>query len=396
MDTVKVQWQAALGQWQVTDSHGQHFDLEQWAQTLPDLTSVRMVLSAANYSVHWLSLVGVSQRHLAKILPFALEESLIEDIGHYHILPAGSVNKRFRAYVVAKELITQLLEACQLHHLVLTELVPETALLGRQTLCVRAAQGWLFNWPGLFEGYVPDGALTSVLESVLADDVQIEQLQVQSDSLDQINLFKTQLDTGFPGQIKQIESQVLPDIAVLEIPAKASNLLSGQFQLRQIKKDQPKAWWRPVVAMAAVWLLLWTVSLYADLHRTQNQAKEVHSQSLALYKQLFPGERIRSLERQFKEKLSGESTTTAGSFLTNSHALAQAYQAQNLQGKVELLSLRFNDRLQETTLEVKAASLSELQALRQALENAGLKAEIASATNDKDGVKGRVRIGGAA
>ena len=49
--------------------------LEQWAQEQPDLTSVRFILSAQNYSVHWVNLPGISSRHLAKALPFALEES---------------------------------------------------------------------------------------------------------------------------------------------------------------------------------------------------------------------------------------------------------------------------------------------------------------------------------
>ena len=56
--------------------------------------------------------------------------------------------------------------------------------------------------------------------------------------------------------------------------------------------------------------------------------------------------------------------------------------------------MRFNDRLQELTIEVHASDLNELQKLRQALETAGIQAEIANATNDKDGVKGRLRIGG--
>jgi len=34
--------------------------------------------------------------------------------------------------------------------------------------------------------------------------------------------------------------------------------------------------------------------------------------------------------------------------------------------------------------------------LKQALEQEGLLAEVASATNDKDGVKGRLKIGAAA
>lgn len=394
METVKVQWHSLKNQWLVTTANQQELPFAQWAEQLPDLTQVRMVLSALNYSAHWLSLVGVSQRHLAKVLPFALEESLIEDIHHYAIVPAGVANKRFRAYVVANELLEQLLETCDLHHVRVQELIPETALFGKEFLCVRSAQGWLFNWPGVFEGFVGDSALTPILESLSEGEHQLDTITIKAASLDQINLFKTLLETSFVGQVEQLNSEVIAPDTPFEIPTKAINLLTGKYQQRTPKENKPAVWWKPVAGLAAAWLLLWTVGLYTEVSTLKQQAHEVRGQSLALYKQLFPGERIRALERQFQEKLSGGSSTSATGFASNTYTLAQVYAQQNLKEKVELLSLRYNERMAETTLEIKAKSLAELQALRQALEESGLTAEIASATNDKDGVKGRVRIAG--
>ena len=44
-------------------------------------------------------------------------------------------------------------------------------------------------------------------------------------------------------------------------------------------------------------------------------------------------------------------------------------------------------------VEVKATNLNDVQALRQALEKQGLEAEVASASNEKNGVKGRLKVG---
>ena len=130
------------------------------------------------------------------------------------------------------------------------------------------------------------------------------------------------------------------------------------------------------------------------MQRLQQQSSEVRQQTISLYQQLFPGERVRALERQIREKLSGDSGGSDTGFLSATHTLARVYQQQNLQQQVQLTSLRFNDRLQELMVEVQAKGLNDLQVLRQALEQAGLSAEIASATNDNNGVKGRIRIGG--
>ena len=79
--TIKVQWNAISGRWTVTafdqtatESSPVVHSLANWAETQADLTPVRLVLSACNYATHWVSLPGVSNRHLARALPYALEE----------------------------------------------------------------------------------------------------------------------------------------------------------------------------------------------------------------------------------------------------------------------------------------------------------------------------------
>ena len=396
METVKVQWNTLTGDWLVSSVNGgQAQTIEEWAETLPDLTKVRMILSATNYVVHWLALPGVSSRQVKTAMPFALEELLIEDIGNYLIVPSGQANKRYRAYVVANELIERLLEICELHHIVLTDLIPETWLLNedhKRNLIIRNEQGCFISLPGVFEGFVSDVALTPVLESIFSADTTYELIELQAHSLDPLQLLETTLETGFPDKIQSIQKELLPSEAP-SISSKAFSFLVGQFQV-QSKEEKPKAWWRPLIAMAATLLIIWTVMLYSEVNTLKKQSDQVRQESIALYKQLFPGERIRALERQFREKLNGESSVESVGFLNSTNKLAKAYKQQSLDKKVRLNSMRFNDRLQELTIEVHASDLNELQKLRQALETAGIQAEIANATNDKDGVKGRLRIGG--
>ncbi len=396
METVKVRWQARTGEWMVyTASDWQA--LSRWATELPDLTPVRLVLAATDYACHWLSLPGVSQRHLARALPFALEESLIGDVLEYLIVPAGSADKKIRAYVVANEQIERLLDACELHHLQVHEVIPETSLLQQELLMQRSDAGWLMNLPGVFEGFVSDAALTPVLESLFdLQAVTLPALTIRAGQLDQAQLLKTTLETSFPGQIADIRCEPANTQALPLIPARPCNLLTGRFQVKLPQEQKPAPWWTVLAGMAAVWIVIWTLGLFLDVQRLQSQASQVQQQTVSLYQRLFPGERVRALERQIREKINGGSSTDDTGFLSATHILAKVYQQESLQKQVQLTSLRFNDRLQELMVEVQASGLNELQVLRQALEQAGLKAEIASATNDNNGVKGRIRIGGQA
>lgn len=407
METIKIQWLSSQGEWLVESLNAENTSgqtLGQWAENQPDLTSVRLILSAANYSVHWVSMPGVNNRHLARALPFALEEALIEDVAHYLIVPSGQANKKVRAYAVASELIERLLEECEHHHLKVHDLIPETRLLPDRNLICRSVfnhhqDAWLINLPGVFEGWVKETALTPVLESVLPG-IEKEQLSIWAASLDQAKLLKTNIETGFIDSFEEIELIATDGEQQLQaaLTEKYTSLLTGAFEKREHKENKPAAWWRPLLAMSAVWLVLVAIYLLAENRLLSAQERMVRQASINLYKQLFPGERVRAngLERQFKEKLSSGSSGSQKGFLNLVNVTAQTYADKRLQEKLQLQSIRFNERLQELIVEVKAKSLNELQTLKQALEAQGIDAEVSSASNDETGVKGRLKIGGEA
>ena len=404
METIKVQWQTDSSQWLCSPLDGNRWQpLAQWAADVADLTQVRLILSPVNYATHWVSLPGVGARHLARALPFALEEALVEDVGQYLIVPAGQVNKKTRAYALTADLIERLLEECDMHHLQVRELIPQTQLLSGDNQFLRTdlnnVPGWSISLAGRFEGWVPDVAMTAVLDSLFDDEQEtLAQLIISAPALDQAALVKTTLETGFPGKITNIDCRVSDgsEEAKQRLSGKLTNLLTGQFQVKEDDRQKVAAWWRPLAGMAAVWLVLATSWLFIDQISTRKKADQVYTETLNLYKDLFPGERVRVLDRQIREKISGNDSGPSDGFLAPITVLARVYSAQGLQKQVQVMSLRFNDRMQEITLEVQAASMNELQTLKAALEKEGLSAEVASATNDKDGVKGRIRIGGAA
>jgi len=400
MDTKKVQWDAAQGHWLIGDLHQNLTSdgrlLANWADEQADLSQVRLVLAAQNYSTHWLMMPGVSGRNLAKALPFALEESLIDDVEDYLIVPAGKQDKHVRAYAVAKDLVERLIQECELHHVQVRELIPESQLLPKQDLMRRFADGWQIILPGTFEGWVQDTALTPILEDILQDH-KSEKLDIWAPALDQAQLLKTNLDTGFDGSFAAIDISATDGNQHVEanLDAKHANLLVGDFQVREIKEDKPAAWWRSIAALAAVWLVFSAVYLFIDNSALAQKEKQVRQASVDLYKKLFPGERVRSLDRQLREKLAGGGSESSDGFISLINTTSRIYAAKGLQKSVKLQSIRFNDRLNELVVEVKAGKLGELQTFKQALEQEGLTAEVASATNDKDGVKGRLKIGGA-
>ena len=400
MITARVEWLATSSQWFISPwQPEQGFlapqPLTQWAAEQPDLSSVRLLLSGQNYSAHWVSLPGVSKRHLPRALPFALEVQLISHPEDYLIVTGQVHDKRQCAYAMQQQQLDDLVQACQLHHLRISELIPETELFADGNQLVRWQQGWLWSWPGRFEGWVSDMALNAVLESQLFEGGDTP-LFILADTMDQAQLLKTTLESGYSDALGEIETRIAATEAALQrsLDKKHTNLLAGLYGVSASNEKRPPAWWRPLAGLAASVTVLLVATVMVENHQLSQREKLVRNEANQLYRSLFPGERIRSLERQFREKLKG-GTGGGGSdgFVALVNQTAQVYAQGNHSKSLELQSMRFSDRDKQLTLEVTAAELSQLQSFRQALESAGLQAEVATASNDAKGVKGRLKVG---
>ena len=195
-NAIRVQWHATLGQWTV-HTNQEVKSLEEWADTLPELTAVTLQLSASNYVAHWVSLPGIKARMVNRAMPYALEELILGDLNDFTVLTSGSYKTYHRAYVVANDITERLLDLCDLHHVRVQALVPETAALPLISSIQYDAGDWLIQLPGRFEGRVPEGAIAAVLESVLAD-FTADELIIVGNNLDQANLLKTSIENGYP------------------------------------------------------------------------------------------------------------------------------------------------------------------------------------------------------
>lgn len=70
------------------------------------------------------------------------------------------------------------------------------------------------------------------------------------------------------------------------------------------------------------------------------------------------------------------------------------FEGSNQKNKIEWQSLRFNERQNLLVIDLTAQTIADIQAFKSAMEADGLVVEIASATNENNKVKGRIRIGG--
>jgi len=385
-----VEWQADQGLWLIySGSVDTARNLEDWAQEQAELSAVSLQLSSRNYATHWVSLPGVKGRNLARALPFALEETLIGDIADYTVIPGASIKGSHKAYVIETDLIDRLIELLTLHHVRLTSLVPETATLDTNQM-IRHSDGWLIVVDPVFEGLVPEAAVSTVFDT-LTETGSLGAFSLVTATIDEGNLIKTTLSSGYADAFEALTvSTALP----LRRESKV-NLLQGRV-IAAHQEQRPAAWWRGIVSYAAVFTLAACGYLLVANYQLNHKVAEVTDNSRNLYKQWFPGESASNFEARFRRKLrSGDDTTSGTGFdavmVNVAHAWSEASKAS-----VEVQSIRYSERMGEFLLDVTAKEQGDLQAFKQAIEGRGLTAEISSATADKGAIKGRVKVSGGA
>lgn len=412
MNMVKVFWHRQFAQWQVAEFDQQAgfsapISFSKWGASLADLTPVIMILAAENYTCQWLSLPGVNARHLNKALPFALEENLIEDVDLFHIVAAEKANKhQHKVYAVKRELLENLIESCELHHVRLEKLIPETALIPDNCLVYSERHNdvggqksgqWLFKLAAQSEGVVLDAMLPTVFDHEFSELEKSIELSIFNTELDSPKLIKTQLESSYTEAFSQIQLQLKSqtDLINQELNDKNINLLQGELKVAEPKKDKVDVWWQVLPVLASVWLLSFAIMFILDSSQLENKQKEVRNETVKLYKQLFPGERVQSLKRQIDEKLNnGKGAAVNSGFIPLLHSSVSALQDGKLKAAVNWQSFRYNSRQAQLQVELTASDLALLQAYKAALEGQGMVVEISSAVNEGQLVKGRLKISG--
>ena len=407
METVNIRWNVELETWFVAELEQQieqeseankWLSFDDWASEQADLSAFRFILSGENYVCRWLTLPGVQPRHLNKALPFALEESFIEDISKYHIVTAGKVGKfTHQIYCGKTDTFERLMEACALHHIQLRQLIPETSLIPSNCL-LHYGDFWLVNILEVGEAKIHQSALIAYLEAVCADlgDRVIESLTIIDKNLDAANLLKMQVETSFSNTFKAIEVQHggFEQIRKKSLDKSCRDLLTAQFRPAEIKVDKPAQWWRSAALLAACWALFSFTQTVMENKQLIEQERQVKEATANLYKELFPGERIRFIERQISTKIKdGGKKNTAG-FMILLYKTSTVYQQINQQKQIEWKSVKFNDRQNLLVIDLTAKTIADIQQFKSAMEADNLKVEIASATNENNQVKGRIKIGG--
>lgn len=326
--------------------------------------SVDLVVSVSCARLTHVSLSRKQARHLQRVLPYLLEEQLLDNPDDLWFVSRKGSGDDYQVSAVRRELITSLkqwageagahLASLQVDADCLQAMLPLTADLGngQQLLLIDREQGL-----------------------VIDEDQQEAFAPLLGDSLD---------------QACQVDLQTLFD----DLRHRhGQELLTGPYAARQSRRENALLGpWRPVAYLAAAVFLVAVVAIWVQQWRYQQAADAALAQAQQRYEQLFPGDKATSaLNRQFQGRLArlgGGSDGGGAAFFPMLAPVAQVLRDM----KVEPKRLQYDQRQNVLLLDVGAKDYAQLEALQNAIKKQGGNASIANYRNGAQGVSARIKV----
>lgn len=347
-------------------------------QTPPSDT--RVVALAPAEAVAW-HRVDLPARRLAEqrqAVPYALEDRLAQPVEQLHFALGVRDGGQVEVVVVAKDTLRQWLVRLESLSLSADRLVVDAHLLPRTPNGIHAAR-------------VDDRVLAatdSVAMAMPAADWPAWRGLLPAMSVHRLD------SNGRFDEDESATPQTLDRTGFLRYAASrldtATDLLQGEFAPRQRDAGQKRLWrWVAILAGLAVTLSLLDAAVGVLVERHRRDA--LRAQMADVFREVMPGARMTADPgAQLAAELErGRRGGDAGGLLGSLARIAPIL-TQGSRYRLESLDYRFG----ALELDVVAADVASLDALRETLAANGLSVEVTGIDSREGGVRGRLRFGG--
>ena len=332
---------------------------------------VRAVLSTGDVLLTNVELSKRQARHMQKVLPFLLEESLLTTTDEMWYAYGKPVEGVYPVLACERDGLEQLLDwFAEAEAISLLGAWVDADLLRGHAPCIARVDDDLLCIPAPGQAVVLPATEHAQVPALLGIDTT-EFTRIEH------------LEAVFSAFVEGLQGDA---IALLHSELRPAVENHGWRQVTQ-------PWW-PVTRLAAGVLAGVWVLLLVQQWQYNRAAEAEAAEAVALYQELFPGaSRPQLLQREFRTQLErlGGGGGGAG-FLTLMAPAGEIIGGATEQG-VTPRRVQFDERENVLLVDITAKDFSALESLREKMQSVGLSAEIGTARSEASGVTARMRVG---
>lgn len=375
---------------------------------------ITLIISGTHTFTAEVNIPSRQTRHIAQALPYMIEDQLAQDVSGFHLVTGDrATDGQLPVLGIPTELIEGSRALFQRFDLPLDSIVPDMLCLPRRPS----------DWTLLFDGKhlilrrseldglsIEMDAAPIVLAAIMEhwqDRPEVLRVLFCLDNLTQNlqNWIKTQissqvLDADFALEFEEVNSSdfhLMCDHIHLQFGTKKPRFDFLQGRYASSARRKPSTFnWKPVAALVAIFVVSYTAYLYTSAWKMNQQVSELDSETRSLYRELFPQDRrIVNVKRQMEQHLSNLNSANGNQSFLALLALTGAEIFNMNRGGSAVISPRrisYDEGQGDMRLDLLVKDFGQLEAFKSKLEAARLGVETASATQDKEGVKARLKI----
>lgn len=372
------------------------------------------------------------RKHLKQILPFAVEEQIIDPIEQMHLAHRILDDNRVEVVAISHAAIQNWLSRFAEYEIVLDFVFVDNHFIpahSRALTLMEDSDVLQFRSEAEEYGQLSEEDLDVMLPLLLAsqtdtndsadedilvgvsappayvyycgcDDSGDQTKTINADSVASLmdkasQLIRSENKETHEVRYKESSSEVLA-IQMATSLASKTNLLQGAYKPLNANAKNIRIIKHASYAVSVCLGIFLAVTLLGGAY-LNFQADKYFDQSVAVYKELFPKKRrIRNPVRQLKGQLSSSFVSgTTSEFLPLLDAASQALAAvgEDATEKPSIEQLRYDVQKGNVTVEIKVEKIDDLELYKNKLVENGYAVEIMSANRNDERVVGRVRLG---
>ncbi len=355
--------------------------LELMAESIPHSgTMVCMLLPGSKAIVRTVPVDGAEKKHLAKLVPYDMEEELIDPVEELHFCFGDVEDDQVNLVYLNREEVEASLEEIELVSSEVQHVFPEYLLLnlaGAAATLVLDGETVIAKFAGGSGFAIEINVAPMVLESLSADlELGEASIHLIADSAEGLSLLKTCLPEAW------LQSENI-DIAEQEgcfwdclddaLIVNPLNIRSGDFA-RKLPIDRWWLTWKMPVYIAAAAFALSVVVNFSAYLSAKSEGKKIRSQIQQVYLQAVPKGRKGDEENRLKSLLRGKGGESSSNEPTNLVVmLGGLSNAMSQRKDIQMSNFRYNGEQKELQLNIEVKGLGELGSFRELLANNGLK-----------------------
>jgi len=358
---------------------------------------VIVIVPGEDVVVTEVALPGQNRQRLLAVLPFALEDQLIDDVNDLHfVLGPRHGNGNYVVSVVNRERMQMWADSCEELGLRIDVMVPDTMALSTSigTWSILLEDQRSIVRTGVHSGFAVDHSnLNQLLSTTIADaeGVTPERIDIIDCRDLSVNPDDFSLDSGIELHVTNFEQDSLIWLAEhfdYEAPV---NLLFGEFSRKEKVKGHLRKWY-PAAIMLSLLIVFGITTQVIDYLSMRNESKLLTQSMTTLYKKTFPqAKRVVNAPVQMQQKLDKLQKQSGSSESSFAEMLVRIAPVLRVTPGIYIKSLRYQNGRIDLESDVKNfAALNQLEKLLA--DKAGMAVEVKSASQSKDRVASRIEI----